>query len=60
MISTPKSVGPGLYQVHKKIGVKSNHKNKPRYTIPKDPRFNLILRKGEHHETYDITPSVGY
>jgi len=60
MISTPHGVGPGLYQVHKKIGVKSNHKNKPKYSMPKDPRFNLILRKYEHHETYDTTRACGF
>ena len=55
MISTPKNVGPGAYNTHKKWVVKSTKVTKPKFSVPKNPRFGLTTRKGENHETYDTT-----
>lgn len=60
MTGTPNNVGPGLYNVHTKLGIRSNKKSKPKYSVPKNPRFSLINKKGEYHETYDTSKSCGY
>ena len=57
LISTPKIVGPGAYNTHKSLntGVKSRNRTQPRFSVPKDKRLGVRIKKGYNRETYDTT-----
>lgn len=58
LISTPGAVGPGRY-VPEAAANTSREPNLPRWTLPKEPRPEVAVRKYDKHQTYDNRSSIG-